>query len=197
MHYFNLVFCFLPASDFDSGFKASKSTWGEKWIKGNFLLGPLHLIILKKKIIGLANLFNTLVYKLKRIYPCCYMSLLQVWTLWAIWDGWYGNSVTWFCLLTLHRVPPHGMLWEFQLLLHIHRFLLLQSLCRNIFRESVVWAYWSDNQITSTSHVVCLLTAYVSGKLAKSSQTSVLTMLCFVFAINIPAVVYSPEQSID
>lgn len=76
----NLVFCFLPASDFDSGFKASKSTWGEKWIKGNFLLGPLHLIILKKKIIGLANLFNMLVYKLKRIYPCWYMSLLAVWT---------------------------------------------------------------------------------------------------------------------
>lgn len=57
----NLVFCFLPASDFDSGGKANKSTWGEKWTKGNLLLGPLHLMMLKKIDYRISQSFENVV----------------------------------------------------------------------------------------------------------------------------------------
>lgn len=40
---------FLPASAFDSGGKVSNKTWGEKLINGCFLLGPVHLMMLKRE----------------------------------------------------------------------------------------------------------------------------------------------------
>ena len=51
----------------------------------------------------------------------------------------YKLLVTWFCLQTPHKVPLLEKLLEFQILHHIHHFLLLQNQYLNILLGTAVW----------------------------------------------------------